>query len=127
MSDTLSCWQCGALIAADDLPVTRRSTCRQCGVDLHVCRLCRHYAPRLSRKCDEDQAEPARAVDVANFCEWFSASPAAYHAADAHGEAQARAELAALFGDEGETPAVAADDDPAAKLAALLKAAEKKD
>ncbi len=126
MAEPLSCWRCGAPIAPDDLPLTRRSACRQCGVDLHVCRMCRYYNPRLSRKCDEDQAEPPREAEVANFCDWFEPVPRAAEGGKVLSGEAAAAKFAALFGDDTEGEASGdGEADPAARMAALLREAEK--
>ena len=125
MSDVLCCWRCGETIVREDLPITRQSRCRHCGADLYVCRQCRFYNPRLSRKCEEDRAEPARAVDVANFCDWFEAVSPATNGKRADADEAAR-RLAALFGEETGTGTADTVDDPAAKMAALLQDAEKK-
>jgi len=86
----LVCWRCGASL----------KQCKACGADLHVCRLCRYYNPNHLEKCDHDMAEPAREVDVANFCHYFRPSPHAFQAEDKHRADAAMHQLKALFGDE---------------------------
>ena len=122
MTTQFNCWRCGHGLA--DLPknLPRLEQCPACEADLHVCRFCRYYKPSLIRKCDHDLAEPAREVDIANFCQYLRASSQSYVAREADKERQARAKLAALF---GESPAQDQQanryDDPLAKLKSMLK------
>lgn len=99
MSEPLACYRCGASLAVLSLPLGRRDECPSCRAELHVCRMCVHYAPRLSRGCDEDDAPDVRNRESANFCDYFKPSPKAYDAAGAAREAAARDELARLFGE----------------------------
>jgi hypothetical protein len=95
MSD-LTCWNCGASLAAIPRPISRQANCLTCHAELHACRLCRHYAPRHPAQCSEDRAEPPPRKDVANFCEWFEpTSVADARALDRN--AAAKANLDALF------------------------------
>jgi hypothetical protein len=96
MSD-LTCWNCGATLAAIPRPISRQANCLTCHAELHACRLCRHFAPRHPAQCMEDRAEPPTRKDVANFCEWFEpTSVADARALDRN--AAAKANLDALFG-----------------------------
>lgn len=94
--------------------------------------MCVHYAPRLLRGCDEDDAPEVRDKQTANFCDYFKPSPRAFDAGRASADAAARAELEALFGapapdgraGEGEDAAPGAErkpDDPHAEAEALFK------
>lgn len=99
MMDAAHCWKCGAV---HDLPLRalqRSDVCRACGAAFHSCRMCRHYAPSLLRRCREDRAEPPRNAELANFCAWFDPTQpdTAGGSADAAAE-RARADLDALFG-----------------------------
>ena len=101
--DELVCWSCGASLSAIPLPFTRLEQCKHCHVDLHVCRLCRFYNPRVSDKCDHEQAEPARDISVANFCDYFQPRADAFVAnADSNSEA-ALDKLRALFGEPADS------------------------
>jgi hypothetical protein len=75
-----------------------------------------HFAPRLSTGCDEQDAPEVRDKTSANFCDYFKPSAAAFDAARGAVDAQAHAELDALF---GKGPSAAA---PAEKNGALAKA-----
>ena len=98
----LVCWRCGASLKDIPKPIVRLAQCNVCGADLHVCRLCKFYNPNHFEKCDHDLAEPAREVDVANFCHYFRSRADAYNSQDKSRADDAMAELKALF---GETPA----------------------
>jgi len=91
-----NCWHCGAALEGLLLPMAREAECRQCRAQLHVCRMCQHYAPRSSDRCDEPNGEHPRAADRANFCDYYSPDPAAWRERDR--AAAARSELDALFG-----------------------------
>lgn len=125
MPRDLVCWRCGEALR-DDLPriFPRLEKCRACGSDLHVCRQCRFYAPQYTTKCSHDRAEPAREVDVANFCQHFRLRGGAY-AGGADATVRARDELDALFAGERPTdddaPEPAVDEhDPLAELQSLF-------
>lgn len=110
--DAFACWRCGARLAAVPLPYGRRAECPACRAELHVCRMCRHYAPGKARQCMEPMAEEVKDKTRANFCDWFQPGrPAAAPAAN-------RAGLDALFGGDG---APAAGDDPRRALDDLFK------
>lgn len=125
MAPTLDCWRCGAVLR-DDLPriFPRLEKCRACGSDLHVCRMCRFYAPQYTSKCSHDRAEPAREIDIANFCQHFRLRHGAY-AGGADATSQARSELDALFGgdppSDADTDDATATDNPVAELDALFR------
>ena len=105
----LVCWRCGASLKDLPLPITRLMQCKACNADLHVCRLCQFYNPRLHQKCNHDMAEPAREVDIANFCDYFKPRPDAFKPADKSSADAARAQLEALFG--GDDKAAAPDNE----------------
>jgi hypothetical protein len=97
MGHNLVCWKCGADLTALTLPLSRRDECRQCGADLHVCRMCTQFDERVAKKCREELAEEVNDKSRANFCDYFSPRPQAYVAKDS-GAASARSELERLFG-----------------------------
>jgi len=99
MSDNLACYRCGESIAALSLPLSRRDQCPACSADLHVCKMCRHFDPRVPRQCREDGAEDVAEKERPNFCDWFVPSPGAYDPARKSEDDAARDALAALFGD----------------------------
>jgi hypothetical protein len=99
MADELVCWSCGASLAQDALPLTRLAECRACRAELHVCRLCEFYDPRVAKSCREPIAEEVKEKARANFCDYFRPRPGAYRPPDVAAARQARAQLEALFGD----------------------------
>jgi len=120
----LVCWRCGASLKDLPKPLVRLAQCKSCGADLHVCRLCKFYNPNHFEKCDHDMAEPAREVDVANFCHYFRARVGAYNAEEKSRSDDAMAQLKALFGDtesEQKPDQVSDNDVDRAKFDALFK------
>jgi hypothetical protein len=99
MTKRLVCWNCGASLKSVPLPISRLARCLACRTDLHVCRLCRSYNPRVSGYCGHDLAEPARDPECANFCQYFKPKPGAYVAREYQEAETARTQLEALFGD----------------------------
>jgi hypothetical protein len=61
--------------------------------------MCRHYNPNHLEKCDHEMAEPAREVDVANFCHYFRAAEHAYKPDEKQRADDALNQLKALFGE----------------------------
>ena len=73
--DGLVCWKCGADLAAVPQPFSRLAECPACRAELHACRLCRFYNPRIEGQCDQDHAEEVRGKMRANFCDYFKPQP----------------------------------------------------
>jgi hypothetical protein len=97
-AEELLCHRCGASLAVLSLPLSRRDECPACRAELHVCRMCIHYAPRWRRGCDEDDAPDVRDKATANFCDYFVPSRNAFDAGKAAEGTVAQAELDKLFG-----------------------------
>ena len=95
----LVCWRCGTSLKDMPKPLIRLAQCKACGADLHVCRLCKFYNPNHFEKCDHELAEPAREVDIANFCHYFRLKPGAYNPQEKSRAENAMAQLKALFGE----------------------------
>jgi hypothetical protein len=98
----LRCYRCGDSLAALTLPLARLDLCPACGVELHVCRMCRHYAPAKPDACDEDDAIAVHHKTVANFCDWFVPDPTVFDGREQRAENEARRQLGALFGGSAE-------------------------
>lgn len=98
MSDELVCWKCGANLEDLPQPLGRRAECPACGVELHVCKLCRHFDTAKAKQCRELAADEVKNKTRANFCEWFQARPGAY-SGSAGAPGGNRAALDSLFGD----------------------------
>lgn len=121
MSEKLCCWRCGVELSLS-LPFGRLEECPSCLAQLHVCRMCVNYAPRLPTGCAEQDAEEVRVKDRANFCDWYRPSASAFTGIESAAERQAREQLAALFGgaaDAVDEPGESAG--PAAEAEALFR------
>ena len=103
-ADNLVCWKCGATLNGLPLPLGRLAECETCRADLHVCRLCTSYAPRVRMGCDEPRAEEVRDEEKANFCDFFQPRPGAFTATDDSEARKAKADLEALFGVDSAKP-----------------------
>lgn len=108
VSDPLSCWQCGNMLSNLILPISRREECPLCSADQHVCKMCKEFDGR--NNCRELRAEDITDREKANFCDYFSPSgeifaKASGQKAKKQKESDAKAKLAALFGEEPETDA----------------------
>src|SRR4030042_7019041 len=64
------CALCGKKVEIDKY-LSRKSTCPDCGGDLHICLNCRFYSETSHNKCLEPKAEFQRSRDKANFCDYF--------------------------------------------------------
>jgi len=128
MTGKLVCWRCGEALDAVPKPFPRLTKCRHCEADLHVCLMCRHYNPRYSTSCGHEMAEPAREVDLANFCGYIKLRADA-HVKKVYDQSKAaELKLKALFGDDeklqGEDQ-ISAPDDPLALLKELFDGSDK--
>lgn len=66
----LKCFHCGAKLTFQDR-IGLREECPQCRNDVHVCKNCAFYDPKVYNECREPQAEVVREKDRANHCEYF--------------------------------------------------------
>lgn len=114
--EQLQCWRCGQALDDEPLPLARAATCIACGADLHVCRLCEYFNPRLANECAEPVAERVVNKERANFCGYLKPRPAAYTAPDAARSEAARG-LEALFGLDGGATQGSPGDSTAARSA----------
>ena len=119
MAGKLVCWRCGEALGEVPKPFPRLMKCTQCESDLHVCLMCHHYNPNYPTRCDHEMAEPAREVNLANFCHYLKLKPGAFveKVIDKNKEAEAR--LKALFGDD-EQENVKKKNDPMESLKELF-------
>lgn len=119
MSHSIVCFRCGASLAHLSLPLSRQDSCGECGVHLHVCRMCRSFDKNAVDQCTEDDAERVKEKAELNFCDWFVAAEGAFDPAARREHDSARATLDALFG-EAESPAGDADDSDITAAEALF-------
>ena len=59
------------VVTDQPLPLSTYAECRQCRAQLHCCRQCQQFNPRLRADCDEPRAESHSEREKANFCDWF--------------------------------------------------------
>jgi len=102
----LQCWKCGNLFKDIIFPFSRYEECSVCKADQHVCRMCKEYDPRIADECRENRAEFVLDKEKANFCDFFRPRPKAFQQKDNSAEISARARLAELFGESGDTKPV---------------------
>jgi hypothetical protein len=104
MATSLRCYRCGESLERLSLPLARLDECPACGVQLHVCRMCVHFAPGRPDECNEDDALEVRDKRRANFCDYFAPDPNAFSPEEIEAEGAARKKLAALFGEDTGAP-----------------------
>ncbi|MGS2720734.1 hypothetical protein [Paraglaciecola aestuariivivens] len=97
MTTEFSCWRCATKLKQVILPMSRREECHQCSTDQHVCKMCQFF---IKGRCDEERAEHISDTERANFCDYFKPSTKSQENSHLDKSAAAKAELAALFGDE---------------------------
>ena len=95
---SLVCWKCGASLEALSLPLQRLDECKQCGAELHVCKLCEFYSTAVAKHCRETIAEEVKDKERANFCDYFKPRPDAYSTVKQDAATKAKADLDAFFG-----------------------------
>ena len=66
------CHACGQKVSLAAQP-GRRDECGKCRADLHCCKNCRHYDPKVYNECRETQADRVQERDRSNFCDYFEA------------------------------------------------------
>ena len=127
VTDSLLCYRCGHSLETLTLPLGRRDECPSCVAELHVCRMCRHYDPRVPEACLEDDALEVIEKERANFCDYFKPSASAYTPGFNEATDEAKDQLAALFGDSasegGDSPnsPPSEDDDALSRAEDLFK------
>lgn len=80
------------------MPLSREAECKACHAQLHVCKLCCFYDPRVADQCQEPIADFVKEKERANFCDYFKPDPDAYQAKDFSKGQQSVSELNELFG-----------------------------
>jgi ribosomal protein L40E len=98
MSDTYTCWKCGAAQPELLLPLARLAECPSCRAQLHVCRMCTYFDPAAAQQCREPIADAVADKQRANFCGYFQIRPNAF-VAPTDQAAASRSRLDALFGE----------------------------
>jgi len=67
----MHCWKCHEIISEEKSKIGFRAQCKYCGIDLHVCKGCRHYAPGKPNDCNVPGTDFIRDREAMNFCEEF--------------------------------------------------------
>ena len=119
--DELVCWKCGASLAQLSLPLRRLEECKQCGAELHACKLCEWYSTAVAKHCREPVAEEVKDKERANFCDYFKPRAGAYSKSDDAASSKANAGLDALFGGSTTAAEPSAADRARAELDKLFK------
>ena len=114
------CWRCGAAVADLPRPFSRTAECAACRADLHVCKMCRFFAPNVRNGCREPMAEPVSNKERSNFCAFHQAAPNVYRAQDHSAADAARAQLDALFGATPSATTPSSEDAARAQLEQLF-------
>ncbi len=70
-TQSLYCFNCNKEIQVPGI-VGRRDECPQCHADVHVCKNCEFYDPKIYNECREPLADSVKERDRANFCDYFS-------------------------------------------------------
>ncbi|MFN2309741.1 MAG: hypothetical protein ABR553_08405 [Gammaproteobacteria bacterium] len=91
------CWKCGTALDPDRLPPARLAECPACRAELHVCRACVFYDPRVAGHCREPIAEVVADKTRANFCGYFQLRPDAHTPEAAEAAEAARKALEDMF------------------------------
>ena len=52
--------------------IGRQETCPACGRDLHCCKGCEFYDPKVYNECHETSADRVLDKEAGNFCDYFS-------------------------------------------------------
>ena len=73
MAVTLKCYHFGTELSYPER-VGLREECPSCRNDVHVCRNCKFYDPKVYNECQETQAEVVQEKIRSNRCEYFQAS-----------------------------------------------------
>ena len=103
-SGKLVCWQCGGSLDVVRRPIRHGARCPTCRADLHVCRQCRHHAPKVRGECDHERADRVIDKTSANYCTYFRPARGAWRGDADAGRERAQDDLAELFGLEPESP-----------------------
>lgn len=92
----LRCFSCGKDLEYVER-VGLREECPQCHADVHVCKNCSFYDPKVYNECRETQAEVIREKDRANRCDFFQPGKGAGDASVLDKKAAMKAAAEALF------------------------------
>lgn len=95
------CYACGSSLKYGDKPGFN-DVCDACGADIHVCRMCRFYAPGVHWDCRETVDEHVIDKEKRNHCEYFVVADTFVNQGGPHSPgpaSDAKRRFNALFGD----------------------------
>jgi hypothetical protein len=69
-AEPLFCFNCNKPVPVAGI-IGRRDECPHCRADVHVCRNCEFYDPKVYNECRETQADVVKEKDRANFCDYL--------------------------------------------------------
>lgn len=67
----LKCFSCAKELIFAAKPGFR-ADCPHCHSDVHVCKNCQHYDPKVYNECKETQADRIVEKERANYCEFYN-------------------------------------------------------
>lgn len=67
------CFSCSHKLVYPDR-IGLREECEKCRADVHVCKNCDFYDPKVYNECREPQADVVKEKDRSNRCEYFRPS-----------------------------------------------------
>ena len=115
--NSMKCWKCEADLGELHVPLSRTEECSNCGVDLHVCRMCNFYDTRVNNSCQEPIADFVSNKTRANFCGYLELTRSSGTRPQSENLPAAAVELNDLFGLSNESNA---DPDSLAQLRDLF-------
>lgn len=65
------CFSCQKELKFSDLKIGFREECPNCRADVHTCKNCQFWDPKVYNECKETAADVVREKDRANYCEFF--------------------------------------------------------
>lgn len=68
---TTNCYQCQKEIQLSSDKVGYREECPFCHADIHSCRGCEFYDPKVYNECRETSADRVKDKEKSNFCDFF--------------------------------------------------------
>ncbi|MFT4562680.1 MAG: hypothetical protein ACI9BW_002427 [Gammaproteobacteria bacterium] len=98
-----SCWKCHQELQELLLPLSRTEECYACGVDLHVCRMCRFYDRSVGNACREPIADFVSNKTRANFCGYLEIQVVLLEPDSNLDQAGVPGDLNSLFGLDAES------------------------
>lgn len=65
------CFCCQKELQFSDRKIGFREECPSCRADVHACKNCLFWDPKVYNECKETAADVVREKDRANYCEFF--------------------------------------------------------